>query len=219
MSQDYFLILQKIIIWLVPGLLAITLHEVAHGWAALMFGDTTARDAGRLSLNPVKHIDPFGTLVLPGLMLLAHLPFLFGWAKPVPVDFRRLNMGRLSVVLVALAGPLANILMLLCWWGLARVLAAPIGLNDIPGPALTFAIQVALSGVMINAVLALFNLIPLPPLDGGRMVAALLPNALARPYMQLERFGILILLALMATGLFGRVFQPALQFIFAKLGL
>ncbi|MBI3418559.1 MAG: site-2 protease family protein [Proteobacteria bacterium] len=204
-------ILQQVLIWLVPGLLAITLHEVAHGWVASRLGDPTARDAGRLTLNPIRHIDPVGTLLLPGLMLLAHLPFLFGWAKPVPVDFRRLRGGRWGVLLVAMAGPLANLAMMGLWLGLARVAMAQPG-SDV-------LLQVALSGVAINLVLMLFNLAPIPPLDGGRALGALLPEALARPYRRLEPFGFLIVVALLATGVFAKVFTPALEFLFSKLGV
>lgn len=206
---------QQILIWLAPGILAITLHEVAHGWMALQLGDTTARDAGRLTLNPIRHIDPVGTLLLPGLMLLAHVPFLFGWARPVPVDFRRLRGGRWGTLLVAAAGPLANLLMMGLWLGLARVLMA----DPAPGPVQLLLIQMALAGVAVNLVLMLFNLIPLPPLDGGKVLGALLPEALARPYAQLERWGILIMLILVASGVFSRVMAPVLERVFAWVGV
>lgn len=212
-TQD---ILLQISIWLIPGVLGIVLHEYAHGWVAECLGDPTARNAGRLSLNPVRHIDPVGTLVVPGLMLLAHMPFVFGWAKPVPVDFQRLKNGRVGIILVALAGPFANFLMMLLW----LLLAWLGGMNGSEGdPGRQLLIQLALSGVAINLVLMLFNLIPIPPLDGGRVAGALLPETLARPYRELERYGIVILLVLIATGVFKRVFEPVLDFFFSLLGI
>lgn len=213
-------ILKLALVWLIPGLPAITLHECAHGWMALRCGDTTARDRGRLSLNPLRHVDPVGTLIVPGLMLLAHIPFIFGWAKPVPVDFNRLRNRRLGTFLVALAGPLANLLMMCGWLALAWLVAASTAEPEI-SPHSTVALlgEVSLFGAGINLVLMLLNLIPIPPLDGGRILGALLPEALSRPYMRLERFGILILLILIVTGVFRTAFEPLLEFFFTRLGL
>jgi Zn-dependent protease len=212
-SQD---ILRQAMVWLIPCIPAITLQECAHGWMALCFGDTTARDAKRLSLNPLRHIDPVGTLILPTLMLLAHTPFLFGWAKPVPVDFSRLSHGRWGMICVALAGPLANLVMLCGWLGLTNLIA---GDNTAPDSPRELLAHIALSGAAVNLVLMLFNLIPLPPLDGGRILGALLPERIARPYLSLQRYGILILIILIATGSLHTVFDPLLEFFFSRMGM
>lgn len=218
MSPDNHRILKQIFVWLIACVPAITLHECAHGWMALSLGDPTARNARRLSLNPIRHIDPVGTIVIPGLMLLVHTPFVFGWAKPVPVDFRRLRHGRLGILLVALAGPMANFVMMFGWLALVAGLAG-IGKRALETPAAGLAVQIALSGAAINMVLMLFNLIPIPPLDGGRILGAILPDILSRPYMRLERVGILILLLLIVTGVFGLVFNPLLEFFFSRMGM
>jgi len=210
-------IVTQILVWLISSIPAITLHECAHGWMALSLGDTTARDAKRLSLNPLRHVDPIGTLLVPGLMLFAHVPFIFGWAKPVPVDFASLRHGRLGVLFVALAGPLANFVMMSCW----LVLANLIGFSEEipPASAMGLVEQIVVAGAVINLVLMLFNLVPIPPLDGGRILGALLPAALSRPYMRLERFGIVILLMLIVSGVFRRIFDPLLDFFFSHMGL
>lgn len=210
-------IMIQILIWLVSGIPAIALHECAHGWMALSLGDPTARDAKRLSLNPLRHIDPIGTILVPGLMLLTHVPFVFGWAKPVPVDFSRLRKGRFGTLLVALAGPLANFVMMGFWLMLVRL----IGFDEQTpiDSAKGLFTQIAVAGAVINLVLMLFNLVPIPPLDGGRIMGALLPSALSRLYMRLERFGIFILLALIVSGVFRHIFNPLLDFFFTRMGL
>jgi len=178
-------------IWLLPVLVAITFHEAAHGYAARFLGDDTASRLGRVSLNPLRHIDLFGTIVLPGLLLLARSPFLFGYAKPVPVNFRALRNPRMGMVLVAAAGPAMNI-------GLAIV--AAFSFHLIVYLPLTVAQWTALNlknALIINVVLAVFNLFPLPPLDGGRIAVGLLPNVLARQLARLEPFGMTILIALL----------------------
>lgn len=193
-------------VWLVPILLAITLHEAAHGWAADRLGDDTARRAGRVSLNPIRHIDPVGTVLLPGL-LVAFAPIVFGWAKPVPVQAARLRRPRRDMAVVAAAGPALNFaLALVAAWLL--VLPALIG-GDV---GLWLHLNLV-NAILINLVLGVFNLLPLPPLDGGRIAVGLLPLALARRVAALERYGVLILLALLfvvplATRELGVAFNP-----------
>jgi Zn-dependent protease len=177
--------------WILPVVLAITFHEAAHGFVAHHFGDDTAFRLGRVSLNPLKHIDPFGTLVLPAMLLLSGSPFLFGYAKPVPVNFRGLKEPRRDMVLVAAAGPLTNII-------LATLAAAAFHLIGlVPPEAAPWVAANLKNALVINVVLAVFNLIPIPPLDGGRIAVGLLPNRLAVPLSRLEPFGMLILIGLL----------------------
>jgi len=184
-------LLYIISIWVLPVLVAITLHEAAHGYAARFLGDETASRLGRVSLNPLRHIDPFGTIVLPGLLLLARSPFLFGYAKPVPVNFRALRNPRSGMVLVAAAGPAMNI-------GLAIVAALSFHLVVyLPVTVAQWAALNLKNALIINVVLAVFNLFPLPPLDGGRIAVGLLPNVLARQLARLEPYGMLILIGLL----------------------
>jgi Zn-dependent protease len=198
MEPDYLVF--RVAVWLIPLVFAIVLHEISHGWVASAFGDTTARDKGRLSLNPVRHVDPFGTVVLPLVLALSGAP-VFGWAKPVPVVARRLRNPRLHMMIVALAGPGMN---------LALALAAALGLALYravdPGPSLgaLFVYLNLRNFIVINIFLALFNLIPLPPFDGGHVVQGLLPRRFARPYARLQRFGfpLLIFLLLVLPWLF-----------------
>lgn len=196
---DFTLLAQQIAIWAVPVLFAVTVHEAAHGYAARSLGDDTAERAGRLSLNPIRHIDPVGTLLLPALLLLLKAPFLFGWAKPVPVDFRRLRSPRRDMALVAGAGPASNLAMAVGWISLLwlyQTLGSPAG-------GWTLLRDMCTAGVAINVVLMVLNLLPLPPLDGGRIAVGLLPNRLALPLARLEPWGMWILIALLATGLLG----------------
>jgi Zn-dependent protease len=178
-------------VWVLPVLIAITFHEAAHGFVAHHFGDNTAWERGRVSFNPLRHIDPFGTLILPAVLLLSHSPFLFGYAKPVPVNFRALRNPRIDMVWVALAGPATNI-------GLALLAAAAFhGVEFLPADAAQWLADNLKNAIVINVVLAIFNMLPIPPLDGGRVAVGLLPNVLAVPLSRLEPYGMLILIGLL----------------------
>lgn len=193
---------------LIPAVLAVTVHEIAHGWVALQLGDTTAAEAGRLSLNPLRHVDPVGTVLVPAtLYLLGELVFgtklFFGWARPVPVRWNRLFPVRAGIAAVAFAGPAANLLMLAGWSVLALSLKH---LGD-ASPALIYMCE---AGIIFNAAIMIINLVPIPPLDGSRIVTAVLPAAWAVRYNRLEAYGLVIILALLATGLLQRIVAPAL---------
>jgi Zn-dependent protease len=175
-------------VWVLPLVIAITFHEAAHGFVAHHFGDNTAWERGRVSFNPLKHIDPFGTLLLPAVLLLSHSPFLFGYAKPVPVNFRGLRNPRIDMVWVALAGPATNIILALC------AAAAFHLIGVLPANAAQWVADNLKNALVINVVLAIFNMLPIPPLDGGRVAVGLLPNVLAMPLSRLEPFGMLILI-------------------------
>jgi len=189
-------LLQRIVVWILPVIFAITVHEVAHGWVAKKYGDNTASALGRLTLNPVKHIDLLGTIILPGLLLITGTGFIFGWAKPVPVDPRHFKNPRRDMAIVALAGPLANVLMAVGWALIAR-LGVAIGMQ-MEAVSLPL-IYTGIAGISINLVLALVNLLPIPPLDGSRILTGILPNYWAWQYNRLERFGFIILLVLLYT--------------------
>ncbi len=178
-------------VWVLPLIVAITFHEAAHGFVAHALGDNTAYERGRVSFNPLKHIDPFGTLILPAMLLLAHSPFLFGYAKPVPVNFRALRHPRIDMVWVALAGPATNIAL-----ALAAAAAFHI-IGVVPPTSAQWVADNLKNALLINVVLAVFNMLPIPPLDGGRVAVGLLPRALAAPLARLEPFGMLILIGIL----------------------
>ncbi len=211
-------IIRQISIWAIPVLFAITVHEVAHGWMAWKRGDPTAMLMGRLTLNPLKHIDPFGTILLPAMLLLFHSPFLFGYAKPVPVNFAGLRDPKRDMVLVAIAGPAANLIMAIFW-----TMILWLGVQ-LAGAAPYFAEPMQLmgqAGILINGVLILFNLIPIPPLDGGRVAVGLLPRDASNALSRVEPYGFIILIVLLFTGILWTVLGPAFtwfQGFFFRLG-
>lgn len=211
---------------ILPLLFAITLHEAAHGWVANKLGDKTTLVMKRITLNPIKHIDLFGTLILPILMLvLSKFTFAFGWAKPVPVIWKNLRNPRRDMALVALAGPLANLFMALLCAAVAKLslfLDADTG-NPISEDIIAFFYNAGIFGILINVVLMILNLIPIPPLDGSRVISAILPRKAAYNYSKIEPYGIWILLGLFMFGLLGRILLPLVlhlsQFIYSIFGL
>jgi Zn-dependent protease len=194
----------KILLSIIPILFAVTLHEVAHGWVAKQLGDRTAEMMGRLTVNPVKHIDPVGTVVVP-FVLYIFSGFIFGWAKPVPVNWNQLRNPKRDMALVALAGPAANLIMVLFWLVIAKL--GIIFVNNTESVAHLF-IFMAWVGVIINSLLMILNLFPIPPLDGSRVVFSILPARLASRYAMIEPYGLVILLVLFATGVLGDMLEP-----------
>jgi Zn-dependent protease len=202
-------IIQTLSLYALPVIFAITLHEAAHGYVARLFGDPTATQLGRVTLNPIKHIDPIGTIAVPiGILLMSKLvggPFmLFGWAKPVPVDFGRLRRPKRDMLWVALAGPAANLFMAILWGMSLRVLFES-------GDRGSFWLQMAQVGIQINLTLMALNLLPILPLDGGRVVFSLLPHQLAWQYGRIEPFGLFIVIALLATGVLSTLIAPMMS--------
>ncbi len=205
-------LIQKIAVFALPVLFAITLHEAAHGYVARHFGDLTAYAAGRISLNPLRHIDLVGTIVVP-LVSLFVADILFGWAKPVPVNFGNLRHPKKDMLWVAAAGPFSNLLMALAW-----AVALKAGSALAPGAGATWLVLVGACGIFVNVIFMVLNLLPLPPLDGGRIAVSLLPGRWAWKFAQIERFGFVILIALLLTGILGVVLWPLINVAIAVIG-
>lgn len=204
-------LIQTITVYALPVLFGITLHEAAHGYVAKMLGDPTAWQQGRVSLNPIRHIDPVGTIVVPLVLLfstklLGGAGLLFGWAKPVPVDWSRLRRPKKDMLWVALAGPGSNLVMAVIWALGLRLLAETGAHQD------DFWVQMTIAGIQVNLILMALNMLPLPPLDGGRVVFSLLPSRMAWQYSRIEPYGLLILIVLMLTGALWVLLQPLLAF-------
>lgn len=203
-------IVQQLAVWVVPVLLAITVHEVSHGFVARYYGDTTAYMLGRLTLNPVKHIDPLGTILVPAIMLLLPGSFVFGWAKPVPVSFNNLRNPLRDMGVVAAAGPLSNLTMAFLWALLARL-----SMGLLKDGYLFFEplLLMSIAGIYINIILMVLNLLPLPPLDGGRVLAGVLPSRMAMKFSRIEPYGFMILIALLVTGALGWILFPLISLV------
>jgi Zn-dependent protease len=202
--MDFHNVLIQILVYALPVVFAITLHEAAHGYVAKHFGDSTAYMLGRVTLNPVKHIDPLGTIVIPIATMFAG-GFLFGWAKPVPVNFRNLRSPKRDSLWVAAAGPFANAVQVVIWAIVAKILLATVAPSGLVGP---FWLAVAEAGIQLNIMFAILNLLPILPLDGGRILASLLPDKLSYAYSSTEPYGIFILLALVLTGALSWMLGP-----------
>ena len=203
-----FPIVYKVLIWAVPAVFAITLHEVGHGMVAKILGDTTAEDMGRLTINPIKHVDLLGTIFVP-IMIFYLSGFIFGWAKPVPINWNNLKNKKRDIALVALAGPFANLLMIIFWLLIAIFF---VNLSEQGGITENlFIYYMAWAGIIINFLLMIINLFPIPPLDGSRVLFSFLPNKAAFEYLKLERYGLLILLILLITGVLTKIIGPIME--------
>ena len=212
-------IIGQIIIWALPVLVAVVFHEVAHGWVAYRLGDPTAARLGRLTLNPFAHVDLFGTVLVPLMLIIANSPFVFGYAKPVPVDFRNLRNPKRDMIWVAAAGPATNLLLAaVCTaiWRLTAPMAGVQGASYSLSGLVNFLAPIVLmaqSGILINITLAVFNMLPLPPLDGGRVLVGLLPMPLASLVARVEPFGFIILIVLLMTRSLDRIIDPPTEFL------
>lgn len=213
MPMDELSLVGRIAIWALPVIFAITVHEVAHGWVAYKLGDSTAKSLGRLTLNPISHIDIVGTIIVPAVLLYVG-GFMFGWAKPVPVNWRNLNNPKRDMVYVAIAGPLTNLVMALAWAALMKVgylLGASYETVSLP------LIYMGYAGVFINIILMVLNMLPLLPLDGGRVLAGLLPNKMSAEFSKLEPLGLPILIAIIAMGWLSEILGPPVYFLLTNI--
>jgi len=200
-------LISTLFVFVIPVIFAVTVHEVAHGWVASRLGDQTAKSMGRLTLNPLKHIDPVGTILVPAIMYFAS-GFIFGWAKPVPVNWRNLGHPRRDMAIVAIAGPVANLLMLLFWAMSAKIITL---FGNEPNHLAQLLFIMCGIGVTINIVLMILNLFPILPLDGGRVLTAMLPRNLAISFSRLEPYGLLILVVLLFSGVLWKILIPVIS--------
>lgn len=207
--MDELTLLGRIAVWALPVIFAITVHEVAHGWVASKLGDNTARNLGRLTLNPISHMDLLGTVIVPVVLLFLG-GFMFGWAKPVPVNWNNLKNPKRDMVYVAIAGPLTNLLMAVAWGAIMKIGFLLGSSNEFISTPL---IYMGYAGIFINAVLMMLNLLPILPLDGGRVLAGLLPQKLSYEFSKLERFGFPILVAIIAFGWLSKILGPPVYFL------
>ena len=207
--MDELSAIQRFAVWVLPVLFAITVHEVAHGWVAMKLGDSTAKMLGRLTLNPIKHIDPIGTVLVPGILMLIG-GFVFGWAKPVPVNWSNLNSPRRDMALVALAGPGANLIMAIFW---ALMMALGLNFAENSQSWMYPLVLMGEAGIIINLVLMLLNLLPILPLDGGRVVGSLLPVNISQIYAKTENYGLFIVLALLYFGVLSWLLTPPINML------
>ena len=207
-------IIYNIAVWSLPVLFAITIHEVAHGWMASKLGDNTAKMLGRLTLNPFKHIDPIGTVVVPLAMVLLQTGFVFGWAKPVPVNMRNLNSPRKDMAIVAAAGPISNLIMAIFW-----VFIFKLGSAVITDPNIAKGVMaMGQAGIIINLILFIFNLLPIPPLDGSKVLSGIVPSSVSAIMDKIEPYGLFIVIGLLYFGVLNTIISPVLDFFLKTIG-